>query len=148
MTPQDIANAIQQTAGIPKELTTKPWYDVFVALHGRDEPAAVAKQIATLIENSNEQRTMPPMFVGFFESDNDPSTYLLPFLQQIPIGADQVYCNAVLKAFNEAFTAEEESHKAEVVPPGANGVSDAQPAQPITEAPGWNAPKQPEFVRS
>ncbi len=147
MSPQDIANAIQQTAGIPKELTTKPWFDVFVALHGRDEPAAVAKQIATLIETCHEGRTMPPMFVGFFESDNDPSTYLLPFLQQIPIGADQVYCNAVLKAFDEAFT-EEESHKAEVVQPGSNGVADAQPAQPATASPGWNAPKQPEFVRS
>lgn len=105
--PEAIAKAICAAPQVHPTLRTQNWEQVYVRLHRGDVAAEVAEDIAGLLDQMAGVGTLPPFLERVF-MDERPSTYLAPFLYQLPVSQNPQYVRLVLEAFDIAAAPEKE----------------------------------------
>ena len=127
-TPEAIAAAICASPQVHPTLRTKEWGQLYVRLHRGDAAADVAEDIAGLLDQMAGVGTLPPFLERVFE-DAQPSTYLAPFLYQLPVSQNPQYVRQVLEAFDAAVASEP------TAPPRPVVVTPASKPQPVRSQP-------------
>ena len=134
-TPEDIARAICAAPQVHPTLRTQDWEQVYVRLHKQEAPAVVAEAFAELLDQMAGAGTLPPFLERVFV-DKQPSTYLAPFLYQLPISQNPQYVRAVLEAFDRVLTPEPAPAPAPTPTPKPQPVRSAvQAARPAARRP-------------
>lgn len=115
-TPKDFADALLDAPNLPSELRTQQWHQLFQQIHDVRMPAKdTAAAISQHLEHLADKNKLPAMFDGVLdESENPPSSYLRPFLQQLPIAQlSPKRLEALCQAFDEVLTVNDDQEAAE-----------------------------------